>query len=66
MEVNFEYFVIKEGTNTSVIIVMISYCRDNPDGWLFLGYMKVSDKEKICRRKQSPMTIPQEQKVELG
>ena len=46
MEVNFEYFVIKEGTNTSVIIVMISYCRDNPDGWLFLGYMKVSDKEK--------------------
>lgn len=33
---------------------------------LFLGYMKVRDKEKMCRRKQSPMTIPQEQKVELG
>lgn len=66
MEVNFEYFVIKEGTKTSIIIVMISYCRDNLDGWLFLGYMKVRDKEKMCRRKQSPMTIPQEQKVELG
>lgn len=66
MEVNFEYFVIKEGTKTSVIIVMISYCRDNPDGWLFLGCMKVSDKEMICRRKQSPMTIPQGQKLELG
>ena len=48
MEVNFECFIIKESTKTSIIIVMISYCRDNTSGWLVLCYVKVSDKGQDC------------------
>lgn len=50
----------------SIIIVIIRYYRDNPDGWLIQDYVKVNDKGEDVQRKAEFMTIPQEEKEELG
>jgi len=51
----------------SIIIVIIRYYRDNPGGWLIQDYVKVNDKgEELQKKAEFSLTIPQEQKEELG